>query len=181
MWVSVTQIAFFILCLIGYASIQFVWRFLIGVILVPCVERYSWKNNSVIMSDKDEEGLTRCGNDVCTNAYGIEFRKGFSLRELNWAMSTVGAPLCGAVLLDRVRFRALDELVYQLESVLLSLEDNFPLRKKGRGRQYRMFRRGRQLVKFTKCVLTLLKNKQWQMPENCSCGLPEEIVVSEED
>jgi hypothetical protein len=155
--------------------------FLIGVILVPCVERYSWKNNSEIMSDKDEEGLTRCGNEVCTNAYGIEFRKGFSLRELNWAMSTVGAPLCGAVSLDRVRFRALDELVYQLESVLLSLEDNFPLRKKVRVRQYRMFRRGRQLVKFTKCVLTLLKNKQWQMPENCSCGLPEEIVVSDED
>jgi hypothetical protein len=181
MLVSVTQIAFFILCLIGYASIQFVWRFLSGVILVPCVEQYGRKNNSTIMSDKDEEGLTRCGNEVCTNVYGIEFRKGFSLRDLNWAMSTIGAPLCGAVLLDRERFRALDELVYQLESVLLGLADNFPLRKKGRGRQYRMFSRGRQLVKFTKCVLDLLKNKQWQMPENCSCGLPEEIVVSEED
>jgi hypothetical protein len=95
------------------------------------------------MSDKDEESLTRCGNDVCTDAYGIVFRTGFSLRKLNWAMGTIGAPLSGAALLDRMRFRALGELVYQLESVLLGLEDDFPLRKsKGHGRHLRLFRRG---------------------------------------
>jgi hypothetical protein len=136
----------------------------------------------MIMSDKDEESSTRCGNDVCTDAYGIVFRTGFSLRKLNWAMGTIGAPLSGAALLDRMRFRALGELVYQLESVLLGLEDDFPLRKsKGHGRHLRLFRRGQKLVRFTRCVLGFLKHKQWQMPENCSCGLPEEDAVSEEN
>jgi hypothetical protein len=134
------------------------------------------------MSDKDEESLTRCGNDVCMDAYGIVFRTGFSLRELNWAMGTIGAPYSAAALLDRMRFRALDELVYQIESVLLGLEDDFPLRKsKGRGRYSRLFRCGQKLVRFTRCVLGFLKHKQWQMPVNCSCELPEEDDFSEEN
>jgi hypothetical protein len=166
---------------IEYALIRFfVWRFLIGVILILCVGQYSRENNSVIMSDKDEQSLTRCGNDVCMDAYGIVFRTGFSLRELNWAMGTIRAPYSAAALLDRMRFRALDELLYQIESVFLGLEDDFPLRKvKGCGRYSRLFRRGHKLVRFTRCVLDFLKNKQWQMPINCSCELPEEDAVSE--
>jgi hypothetical protein len=93
------------------------------------------------MCDKDEQSLTRCGTGVCMDAYGIVFRTGFSLRELNWAMGTVGAPYSVAALLDRMRFRALDELLYQIESVFLGLEDGFPLRKV-KGRYSRLFRRG---------------------------------------
>jgi hypothetical protein len=80
------------------------------------------------MSDKDEQSLTRCGTGACMDAYGIVFRTGFSLREINWAMGTVGAPYSVAALLDRMRFRAMDELLYQIESVFVGLEDGFPLR-----------------------------------------------------